>query len=291
MSAPLRVVPAPDSDVEVIARHVDWLRRTGATPITLRYRRGVLLRLARALPGPLLEATADDVDRWQAALTVSVSTLAGYTSHVRQFFKWAVETGRVDVDPTTRLPKTKVPRRQARPVPTADLRVALTCAGEPIRTWLVLAAYMGLRCAEIAGMKREDVTEHDGRLYLSGIGKGNKPFRLPVPEHVTPVLQQHLSGRSGALWRTAPGGRPSRPKDVSEQVVAFFRAIGMPYSLHQCRHSFGTAMYSQTKDLLLVQDVMRHENPVSTRAYVQTASPETTAAMDKLSARLEVVGE
>ena len=65
----------------------------------------------------------------------------------------------------------------------------------------------------------------------------------------------------------------------------------MPYSLHQCRHSFGTAMYSQTKDLLLVQDVMRHENPVSTRAYVQTASPETTAAMDKLSARLEVVGE
>ena len=65
MSAPLRVVPAPDSDVEVIARHVDWLRRTGATPITLRYRRGVLLRLARALPGPLLEATADDVDRWQ----------------------------------------------------------------------------------------------------------------------------------------------------------------------------------------------------------------------------------
>ena len=194
----------------------------------------------------------------------------------------------MDTDPTRHLPKTKVPKRQARPVPTADLRVALTCADEPIRTWLVLAAYMGLRCAEIAGMKREDVTEVDARLYLSGVGKGQKPYRLPVPEHVVPVLLPHLSGRTGPLWRTAPGGRPSRPKDVSEQVVKFFRRIGMPYTLHQLRHSFGTAMYGQTKDLLLVQDVMRHENPASTRLYVATASPAAAAALDRLSARLEV---
>lgn len=275
------------NDDAVIRRHVDWLRRTGAGAITQRYRRGVLTRLARDLPAGLLAATGDDLDTWQASLDVSLSTLAGYTSHVRCFYRWAVEYGHRADDPTVRLPHTKVPKRRPRPVPDDDLRVALTCAPEPIRTWLILAAFLGLRAMEIAGMRRDDLAEVDGRLYLDGIGKGQKPYRLPVPEHVVPVLALHLSGRSGPLWRTAPGGRPSRPIDVSAQVAAFFRRIGMAYTLHQLRHSFGTALYRQTRDLLLTQDAMRHATPTMTRLYVETTAPAATAAMDRLSASLQ----
>lgn len=280
-------VVQPSSNAEIVRSHCEWLRRTGATTITQNYRRGVLERLARTLPGPLLGAAPGDLERWHTQLTVSLSTLAGYTSHVRQFYKWAVVTGRLDTDPTTHLPRTKVPKRRPRPVPDADLRVALTCAPEPVRTWLVLAAFMGLRAMEVAGMRREDITEIDGRLYLDGVGKGRKPYRLPIPEHVAPVLAQHLTGRPGPLWRTAPGGRPSRPPDVSEQVVKFFRSIDMPYSLHQCRHSFGTSIYRHTRDLLTTQDAMRHSNPTTTRGYVETTAPAATAAMDQLSANLE----
>lgn len=276
-----------DDDHELIRRHIDWLRRAGATPVTQRYRKGVLRRFARGLDKPLLDATHEDLDQWQSELTVSLSTVAGYTSNVRQFYRWAVETGRITTDPTTRLPKTRVPKRRPRPVPDADLRVALTAAGEPIRTWLILAAYLGLRAMEIAGMKRQDVVEVDGRLYLEGIGKGTKPYRLPIPQHVAPVLMLHLSGQTGPLWRTGPGGRPSRPQDVSEQVVKFFRGIGMPYSLHQCRHSFGTSIYRQTRDLLTTQDAMRHSSPTTTRGYVETTAPAATAAMDRLSANIE----
>lgn len=274
-------------DQELIRRHLDWLRRTGASPVTHRYRAGVLRRFVRDLDKPLLDATYEDLDRWQAGLTVSLSTTSSYTSGVRQFYRWAVETGRIDVDPTTRLPRTKVPKRRPRPVPEADLRVALVAAGEPVRTWLILAAFLGLRAMEIAGMKREDVVDVDGRLYLDGVGKGAKPYRLPIPQHVTPVLMLHLSGQTGPLWRTGPGGRPSRPHDVSAQVVVFFRAIGMPYSLHQCRHSFGTSIYRQTRDLLVTQDAMRHSSPTTTRGYVETTTPAATDAMDRLSKALE----
>ena len=202
-----------------------------------------------------------------------------------------MENGRIDVDPSARLPLPKVPKRFPRPILEADLQVALACAPEPIRTWLILAAFMGLRAMEVAVMTAESVIELDRRLYLSGVGKGQKPFRLPIPEHVVPILRPHLQGRTGPLWRTAPGRRPSRPKDVSEQVITFFRRIGMSYTLHQLRHSFGTTLYRETKDLLLVQDAMRHEHPTTTRLYVATSSAAATAAMDQLSARLEVVGE
>jgi len=73
---------------------------------------------------------------------------------------------------------------------------------------------------------------------------------------------------------------------VSNQAAAFFRKIGMSYTIHQLRHTFGTTIYQQTRDLLLTQDVMRHNSPVTTRLYVQTSSPEATTAMDRLSAGL-----
>ena len=72
--------------------------------------------------------------------------------------------------------------------------------------------------------------------------------------------------------------------------MRFFRRIGMPYTLHQLRHSFGTSLYRETKDLALTQDLMRHGHPTTTRLYVQTSSPAATAAMDRLSARLDLGG-
>lgn len=282
-------------DARLVRLHLDWLRRTGATPVTQKYRAGVLRRLAQALPDgvTLTTATAEDLDAWQSGLRVSISTLAGYTSHVHRWYAWLVEAGHIEVDPSARLPKPKVPQRQPRPVPDEDLRQALLCAqgrSDPMQLWLVLAAFMGLRAMEIAGIRRENISEVDGRLYIDGIGKGNKPFRLVVPRDVEPVLRPYLIGSAGPLFRTAPGGRPSRPYDVSMQTRDFFRRLGMPYSIHRLRHSFGTLIYAQTRDVLLTQDLMRHESANTTRQYVQTTRVEAVAALDQLGKRLRSHG-
>jgi len=276
-----------ESDARLVRLHLDWLRRTGATPVTQRYRHGVLRRLAAFLPedSSLRDATPEDLDTWQASLTVSISTVAGYTSHVRRWYAWLLQNGHIEVDPTMNLPQPKVPPRKPRPVPDDDLAAALICAqGQhgPMRVWLVLAAFMGLRAMEIAGIRRENISQVGGRLVIDGVGKGNKPFRLVVPRDVEPDLAPYLIGSTGPIFRTAPGGRPSRPYDVSMQTRAFFRSIGMPYSLHRLRHSFGTVLYRQTKNVLLVQDLMRHESANTTRGYVQTERSEAVAALDKL---------
>lgn len=269
----------------VVRAHLDHLRRTGALPRTIEYRRGLLRRLARTLPVDLLDATRDHLDDWQSGLQVSPVTLSSYTAGISCFYRWAVELGWLEVDPSARLPRTRVPRRRPRPVPEADLRLAIQCAPEPIRTWLILAAFMGLRAVEVAGMRREDVVEHGGRLFLDGVGKGHKPFRLPVPDDVAAVLRPHLVGPPGPLWWTAYGRLPSRPRDVSRQTGTFFRRLGMPYGIHQMRHSFGSRLYAQTRDLLLVQSAMRHESPTTTRGYVETVEGHTVAAMDRLATR------
>lgn len=169
-------------------------------------------------------------------------------------------------------------------MPEDEFELALHCADEPIRTWLLLAGYLGLRAMEVAAIRREDVTEAGGRLVLSGMGKGRKPFRLPVPREVAPYLLPHLV-RLGPLWRNSTG-RQVTAYGVSRDVSRFMHSIGLPYGLHSLRHRFGTRFYAATRDALLTQEVMRHSSLNTTRLYVQMQQDEAAAALDELSTTL-----
>lgn len=275
----------------MIRLHVDYLRRTGATPRTIHHRRDTLTRIAGQLPTELLPATPDQLDQWQSdtARRISISSTATYTSHLRSFYRWAIDAGHIEHDPTVRLPRPRVAQRQARPIPRADFELALTCAPEPVRTWLVLGGFMGLRAAEVAAICREDITEEivggKRRTFLSGIGKGQKPYKLPVPVEVVPVLRAHLTNRGGPLWRNTQG-RPIMARNVTDQVTAFFRGLGMPYTMHWCRHTFGTEVQQQTGDMLQTQVLMRHSSLNTTRLYVRPVTTSGMVAMDRLSTRL-----
>ncbi|MGD9989098.1 tyrosine-type recombinase/integrase [Pseudonocardia sp.] len=280
-------------DQQLIDRHCRWFDLNGATPISVGHRRENLRRLAAALPSPLLEATPADLLAWQSALRSGVSrlgtpykmsTLSTYTSNARAFYAWALEAELIDTDPTKRMAKIKVPAAHAHPVPDRDLKLAIQIAPEPMRTWLVLAAFMGLRAMEIAQLTRDSIDEIEGRLVLSGIGKGRKPFRITVPLHVEPSLRQYMHMRGPLFWTRF--GNVMKPATLSKLVGQFFARQGMPYSLHWLRHSFGTAFYASTRDLLLTQDVMRHASPNTTRLYVRTTGVAATKAMDRLSKSL-----
>jgi len=276
-----------EHDQQLIKLHCDYMRRTGATESTLHHRRANLLRFARRIPCEIAAITATDLDRWQSGLRVSLSSIGTYTSHVRSFYRWAHETGLLDVDPSTRLPRPRIPTRLPRPIPAADLALALACAAEPVRTWIVLGAFMGLRAAEVAAIRREDITDVlvDGRprTMLAGIGKGRKAFRLPVPAAVVPILCAHLGGQPGPLWRTVTG-LPVTAHNITDEVTALFRRLGLPHTMHCCRHTFGTNVHRETHDLLMTADLMRHSSTNTTRLYVEPVAAEGTAAMDRLAA-------
>lgn len=257
--------------------------------MTARQRRENLRRLAERLhPIGLIHATAQDLDDWQSEThhRVSLSSVGTYTSHVCAFYSWAYEMGHLDTDPAARLPRPRIPTRQPKPIPRADLEMALSCAVEPVYTWLVLGAYMGLRAGEVARIRREDISEGivDGerRWFLSGIGKGNKPFRLPIPRGVVPILTPHLRGKSGPLWLNQ-WGTPLSRVTLSNTVSAFFKRLEMPWTMHNTRHHYGTAIQQRTGDMLQTQILMRHSNLNTTRLYVEPVQRPGVVAMDALS--------
>lgn len=268
----------------VLERHLSWLRRVTQRQATIGHRRDNIRRLGASLPVPLIDATPEHLDTWQANLTVSASSVHTYTSHARAFYHWlrTVERYRDD-DPTEALPRPRLGRRLPRPIPEKDLKLAFRCAKGDLVVWLALAGWCGLRAGEIARLRGDDVREEDGRMYLHVDGKGGKERVVPVPDELKPMMR--AATRRGRLF-IRPMGGPATPQYVTVTVSRFMRGIGLPYTLHQLRHRFGTELYRISKDIRLTQEVMGHSDPRTTSGYVAIATVGTAKALNRLGRSL-----
>jgi len=280
----LRLVPDEGEpaarSTTLVQSHLEWLRMRGLRPATIKARRGALLRLQRALPCPLIDATADDLQKWQEGLRLGPYGLSNETVQVAQFFHWAQRHGHRADDPAELLPRVKTPKMLPRPISEADLRMALACAPDRIRPWLVLAGWCGLRAREIALLERADIRDQDDppTLFVRD-GKGGKQRVVPLPRTVARELAALRLPARGPVFRRAdglPGGVP--PGRLSKIVGDYLRSIGVPATLHQLRHRYASVAYQATHDLLLVRDYMGHESANTTAGYAKI-NPQAPASL------------
>lgn len=270
-------------DDELIEEHLRYLKRTGARKETIKHRRDNLRRLSRALRIPLLEATSKDLDRWQDGLTVSLSSVQTYTGHVRAFYRWAHDTHRRDDNPALELPMPSIGRRLPRPIPEAHLKLAFNCADLEMQVWLGLSGWCGLRCFEIAGLSDNSLIDDETGMLLRFEGKGGKERIVPVPADLQPLIR--AVAKRGRWFRT-PTGLPATGQYVSATASAFFKSIGLAYTLHWCRHRFGTEHYKLCRDIRATQELLGHASPATTALYVQVAQRGMNKTMDRLGKSL-----
>jgi len=78
-----------------------------------------------------------------------------------------------------------------------------------------------------------------------------------------------------------------KPYSTRTLQYAFKRSIkeaGLPstYSIHACRHSYGTYLYQKTKNLRLVQKQLGHSSITTTTVYTDVPMEETIDAVNGL---------
>lgn len=236
----------------------------GYRPATLRARRYTVEAFARHLaPHQLDEASRHHVETFLARPLAPESRRA-YRSHLRAFYRWALDEGLVSEDPTARLPPIRVPRSSPRPIAGGDLASALAQADARMRAWLLLMALGGLRCIEVAALSPADVVEHDaGTLLFLRECKGGGTATVPAHPAILEALAV-LPIRNGQWWdcdRVA----------ISKQVAAFLRSAGVEATAHRLRHYAGTAWYRASgHDLLATATLLRHASVSTTQVYAQT---------------------
>lgn len=208
------------------------------------------------------------------------ATKALYRAALRSFYGWAnhPRRPRIDYDPSRWLPSVKVPTGRGRPAEHEQLADILARAIQPMRTWMLLAAAMGLRCVEIARLDREDITQE--RTWVQGKGHTEKDATVVTHPAVWEAVRDLPPG---PIARNIVGERATR-KQVYMRANMHIRTLGyLGVTMHRLRSWHGTYVYRASgRDILIAKAALRHANVNTTQVYIQDDDPGLTRAVLEL---------
>jgi integrase/recombinase XerD len=217
------------------------------------------------------------------------ATSAGRTVvAVRGFHKFCVADGLATADPAAAVRPPAPARRLPKALPLADVEAILDAAGAPgttlamrDRALLEVLYGTGARISEAVGLDVDDLDRVDGTVLLHG--KGGKERLVPVGSFALSAVDAYLtrsrpelastgstvpSGRTGALFLNARGGRLSRQSAWTVLVRAAERAgVTRDVSPHTMRHSFATHLLEGGADVRVVQELLGHASVTTTQIY------------------------
>lgn len=250
--------------MEIIEEHLSYIAYLGHRPGSIRQRGWHLGRFADWHGRDLIDVERAALAMYVARPGYSPESRASMVTHLRGFYRWAHDQGLVEADPAARLVRPRRPRHLPRPIPEAELRRALRQAEGPIREWLHLAAFAGLRCCEIAPLRGEDLL---GDMLRIREQKGGDEGAVPVGPVLAEILAE-LAPRG--WWFPRWDGRPGPITANQLQIHAnrFLHSIGIEHTMHTLRHRFVTAVYEASgRDLRVTQELARHRSIASTVGY------------------------
>ena len=280
----------PD-DAALIARHLLALARGSANrrpaaKATVELRARQLKHASQHLPWGLREADEDDIVNYLAPYRVPGRewTLATYDLSMRVFYAWGVAVGALSGNPMANLGRPAPGKRVAHPCTDEELAIALTAPQWPWRRAVLLAAYGGLRCAELCAAKVEHII--DGS-WLEVTGKGGKTRVVPLAQPILDDIAEF--GPSSGHLVLGARGEPRRPRVLTAMQQPIWNRLGLrqgeqddPITLHHFRHWYATRMAQAGADLRTVQELLGHSSVATTQIYTQVTDARRVAAVAAL---------
>ncbi len=139
----------------------------------------------------------------------------------------------------------------------------------------------GLRAAELCQLEMRDLPHSHGKLVINvRAGKGCVQRSVEVSSALANRIRLFVK-------RYRKGAKPKSSLFVNERcgqlsyrsLYSKLRIIGRAAGIghlhpHMLRHTYGTAFFNKSKNLLMLQDQLGHADPVTTAIYAKTNSSE-----------------
>lgn len=240
-----------------------------------------------------------------------------HISAVREFYKWAKQTGLLPSSPAEHVPYPDAGRRLPSVMTMASAEKLMWAPDfatfEGVRDGAIIAVLIGcgLRVSGLVNLNESHVIteaiEGRPRLVLKVREKGNRERKMPVPEQADLLLRLYMEHPALAeIDRTLLDGdkvlfvntrnrsvpehehigearRLSR-RSVREMIQKYGKLVGIPEDTlhpHAMRHLFGTELAEDDVDLLVRQKLMGHQNASTTEIYTHLALRKLTRVTDK----------
>ncbi len=228
-------------------------------------------------------------------------------SALRSFYKHLMRRGKLDASPVKeitlpkkekRLPQFLTPAQMLAllEAPLRELEAARSADDEEeidpapyLRDAAILEAIYscGLRISEVCGLRVLDLDRTERLLRVHG--KGKKERQVPIGKPAVAAIErywnalEHPPTDEMPVFLANPNDlRPVYPRLVQLHFKHYLAAANLDPTLtpHKLRHSYATHLLNAGADLRSVQELLGHENLVTTQIYTHLTTDRLKQAYD-----------
>ncbi len=273
---------------DIVSRYRRYLKlEKGYSANTLdAYMRDVdkLLRYLAVEQVNVLDVKLEDLEHFAAFISdlgIGPRSLARILSGVRQFYRFLVIDGYLEVDPTELLESPKQPDHLPEVLSTAEvdlLEQAIDLSkweGHRNRAIIEVLFSCGLRVSELTNLKLSNLYIEEQ--YIRVMGKGSKERLVPISPRALDELNYWFADRN--VMKIKPGEEDyvflnRRGHHLTRTMIlimikryAVEAGIKKTISPHTLRHSFATSLLEGGADLRAIQAMLGHESIGTTEIY------------------------
>ena len=243
-----------------------------------------LLRYLAVEQVNVLDVKLEDLEHFAAFISdlgIGPRSLARILSGVRQFYRFLVIDGYLEVDPTELLESPKQPDHLPEVLSTAEvdlLEQAIDLSkweGHRNRAIIEVLFSCGLRVSELTNLKLSNLYIEEQ--YIRVMGKGAKERLVPISPRALDELNYWFADRN--VMKIKPGEEDyvflnRRGHHLTRTMIlimikryALDAGILKTISPHTLRHSFATSLLEGGADLRAIQAMLGHESIGTTEIY------------------------
>lgn len=232
----------------------------------------------------VLDVKLEDLEHFAAFISdlgIGPRSLARILSGVRQFYRFLVIDGYLEVDPTELLESPKQPDHLPEVLSTAEVdlleqAIDLTkWEGHRNRAIIEVLFSCGLRVSELTNLKLSNLYIEEQ--YIRVMGKGSKERLVPISPRALDELNYWFAERN--VMKIKPGEEDyvflnRRGQHLTRTMIlimikryAVEAGIKKTISPHTLRHSFATSLLEGGADLRAIQAMLGHESIGTTEIY------------------------
>lgn len=273
---------------DIVSRYRRYLKlEKGYSSNTLdAYMRDVdkLFRYLAVEQVDVLDVKLEDLEHFAVFISdlgIGPRSLARILSGVRQFYRFLVVDGYLEVDPTELLESPKQPDHLPEVLSTAEvdlLEQAIDLSkweGHRNRAIIEVLFSCGLRVSELTNLKLSNLYIEEQ--YIRVMGKGSKERLVPISPRALDELNYWFADRN--VMKIKPGEEDyvflnRRGQHLTRTMIlimikryAVEAGIKKTISPHTLRHSFATSLLEGGADLRAIQAMLGHESIGTTEIY------------------------
>ena len=229
----------------------------------------------------------------------SAATVNRKVASIRGFFRYLIQKGVMDTDPTESIKSPKIERKKVEYLSMKEIDQLLSCPDESnkgVRDRAILEVLYatGIRVSELIALDMEDINLRMGFVTCdSSSSKARivplgRPARAALENYVYDIRDKMVADgrKEKALFVNHSGHRITR-QGLWKILRDYGRQAGLEHRLtpHTLRNSFAVHMLQNGADLKSLQELMGHDDITATQVYLSATKSRIKDVYDKAHPR------